>query len=151
MAEPDANHIRRDMRDSVFRNAVMNCNLQRGKLQQHDARAISSKCHSHWVIFSLGRVNAPFCVKSKDWYERLQSSACLTLSLSRRIPAPQGTSLFSSYIFCSGGSLCLEYRAPTSFKTWLKPQHLPYPRKGAFPTQPPLHADHSPAFNIPCN
>lgn len=61
MAEPDANHIRRDMRDSVFLNAVMNYDLQRGKLQQHDARTISSKHHSHRVMFSLGRVNAPFC------------------------------------------------------------------------------------------
>lgn len=144
VAEPDANHIRRDMRDSVFLNAAMIYNLQRGKLQQHDARTISSKYHSHRVIFSSGRVNAPFCGESSSLVWKTAVICLPYLKPIQKDPCTPGNLfIFFLYILLRWLSQSNILQNPA--------QHLPYLRKEAFPTQPPLHADHSPAFNIPWN
>lgn len=101
---------------------MMNYNLQRGKLQLCGARTTSSKYYSSRGIFSSGTVEAPFCVKSKEQYQRPQSPACPTFRLSEGCAIPPEQPLYSlPMYFCLGGCLCLEPTALTSFRTWLKP------------------------------
>lgn len=125
VAEPDVNPVRRDVLDSVFLNGCDEFYLAQEKsaamwFQDKFLQTPLSSGHLHLqeshcsLSCEIWRLALKTTVTCLPYFETFQKDPFVPEKL-----------LFSLSMFCWGGSLCLECRAPISFKPLLKPHCLP--------------------------